>query len=243
MQATLIYVNSLSAVAELKPEGSHLPSAWTLARSAFESGMTAMWLAEPDDWKERESRWIRWVQREEKFTQNLARSLPDASVVGSNPFAQNVAALRQRRESITQLLLAEFARSNPESEESHARRKHHLETGPTFETILKECTLGREMYLAYRIGSHYAHTGPSVSDSVFSFDGKAFSAYYAYGPGDWVAPFKLASWSLAQPAMFVLQRADCDPVKSALIISAHPRVVQATNTLEALYRLPLAKGT
>jgi hypothetical protein len=65
MQLVWVHVNAVSHIATIRYTGSHLASAWILIRSAFETGLTALWLTKEDDWKEREARWLGWITSRE----------------------------------------------------------------------------------------------------------------------------------------------------------------------------------
>ena len=151
MQQVWVHVNAVSAIAAIPYPGSHLASAWVLLRAAFETGLTAMWLAADDDWKEREARWLGWVTSHEKHLSNLSRDIKKLNAHAAQDFVHYVDQLKQRRELISRLL----------PKDSWTQRPSLLE-------MMREVNVDQGYYMAYRIGSQVAHGGAGMG--VWSSD-------------------------------------------------------------------------
>ncbi len=169
MQATLLHVNAVSSVAMIPYLGSHVLPAWVLLRSAFESSLIANWLAEPNDWIERETRWLRWIPKEEDYVKKLAVEFKSVNFSFHDRLAMEHRESTERRSARIDLLIEEAKMSGGEQAESMVRQR--ICSSVSMPQILKELDLPPRTYIFYRIASHIVHAGPSASESEFRREG------------------------------------------------------------------------
>ncbi len=216
MEVSFRHINAVTGVALMPKPGSHLISAWSLLRSAFEVSLTAHWLAINPDWKEREARWLGWVSGEEKYQRNLARDIGKAGGDGSG-FNRYADKLETRRMAIAQKL----------PKDSRIKR-------PDIPGMLRECRLKENHYIVYRTGSQITHGGPACINEVWSrgeHEGKPVLFVQEVNYAAWTHPLQLAGWCIAQAGYVVLTRAGALPEPVDMMIEAQQQLIEATSHL------------
>lgn len=215
MEAVFRNVNAVSGIAVMPEPGSHLFPAWVLLRSAFEISLTAYWLTKEDDWKEREARWLGWMAGEETYQKKIANELRPVIGTGADEYISYAGQLEQRRHAIMQKL----------PKDSRMNR-------PIVPTMLKECGMDQQFYVAYRIGSHLSHGGPTVLRELFiQEDGALRRKHVNYEA--WVEPFRMAGWSIAQSGSTVLARLGAPTNAVEQLVAAHDRLLSASSSLRS----------
>jgi hypothetical protein len=215
MQLVWLHVNSVSHLAAIPYAGSHLASAWVLARSAFETGATALWLAMDDDWKEREARWLGWVTSEEDYWAKLAKEFESLNPSFAASSIERARLHKERREAITRLL----------PKDSRSKR-------PAMPQLLKEVGMDQRYYIPYRITSHIVHGGAGADEWAIQRKGDVISFGHASGLSSWKDLFRMASWSIVQPGTVVLARSGASSVACRQLLSCHENLVDVTERLE-----------
>ncbi len=215
MQLAWIHVNSLSHIASIPYTGSHIASALVLARSAFETGLTAYWLSKDDDWKEREARWLGWITSEEDYWNNLAKEFETLNPAFSASAVGKVRVLESRRTAITKLL----------PKDSRSKR-------PKPWQMLKEVGVEQKYYIFYRITSQVAHGGAGSDEWAVRREDDRISWANVVEPSSWKELFRMASWSIAQPGTVVLMRAGASSDARARLGSCHDKLLEVTHRLE-----------
>jgi len=227
MQATWLHINALSSVAEIPYTGSHSISAWVLLRAAFEAGLTAWWLVAPENWIEREARWLQWIKREEIHRDKLSKS---SNVFGADFVTQLEGErdrLAKRRQDISNLLLDNVAPDQRPKVERQLRP-------PTvsMEQIIRETGLPSRYYIVYRVSSHYTHSGPSTSNTLLQFANDENTQTSI--PCDWSEMFCAASWLMTDPGQVVLIRCGANHEDVARIVDAHNNLLDCVAELKRL---------
>jgi hypothetical protein len=213
MEVVYRHVNAVTAVAAMPQPGMHLVSAQVLLRAAFETALTAFWLTKEEDWKEREARWLGWVSADEDHLRKLARHLSPVNPEGASIFEERAKAQADRREAITRLL----------PKDSRERR-------PAIPQMLAELGIDAKYYIAYRVGSHIAHAGPSTAESVCRMEPDAIR-FDLLDYSSWVDPLRMASWCITEPGLFVLHRAGVTEDAVKPLLNAHHEVLRVTEQL------------
>ena len=215
MQQVLLHVNCVSEIAAIPRAGSHLASAWVLLRSAFETGLTALWLTIDDDWKEREARWLGWVAGWHDHYRKLASDLRPVNSQAAQEYDEAAARLVQRRDAIARLL-----------------PKAPRDKRPKMEVLMTEAGIDKRYYIAYRIGSQVAHGGPGMEElTVRLREGQVFLGG-ATDLSQWKDPLRMAGWCIAEPGIVVLRRAGVSEGACAEMVDKHNRLRDVTELLE-----------
>lgn len=235
MEVVWQQVNAVSAVAELQPHGSHYEPACVLCRVAYEASVTAVWLTGPSDWKDRESRWLRWFRKEEDYLRRLSRDVGTASQDAASSYDVRREELESFRQQVATLLRAEYITAGIPEREAKARCS--FGSTPTFKSILLEAGLGPRDYALYSTLSHSTHVGPSAATGVLRVEGNRVTPYLAHGPHEWPFLFRIAAWSVTWPAQRVLALCDAPVEKSHQVVDAHSDLLAACARLEAAYKL------
>lgn len=235
MEVVWIQVNALSGIAEMRAYGSHYDAACVLCRVAFEASVTAYWLAQPEDWKDRESRWLRWVRKEEDYRKRLGKEIESSSPSFSQRLDSERISLESRRLQIAALLHSEYLSAG--FSEAEAQKRCVGGGSPNFRTILNETDLGPQRYIAYTVLSHSTHVGPSVAEAALRVEGNAVTPILTHGPNEWPLVFETASWCVTAPVQRILARCTADTAKVHDVIDAHQALLHATDKLRRIYEL------
>ena len=217
MEVSFRHINAVSGIAMMPKPGSHLISAWSLLRSAFDISLTATWLADDPDWKEREARWLGWIAGEETYQRKLAGDIRKAGGTRTEKLDQYAADLEKRRLQIMRLLPRDSRKKRPE-----------------IPLMLRECGLKENYYIVYRIGSQLTHGGPACIKEVWKtgvHDGKPAFFFKDIAYAEWSHPLQLAGWCIAQAGSVVLLRAGADPEAVNQMIEVHKRLIEASSLL------------
>ena len=201
-----LHANAFSKITELPYCGSHLIPAECLARAADEAGITALWLLEPDDWRLRESRWLRWDRRELAHERKLVKTLSESGFGIASSFESASHAAEVRRQKIRVLLDAKF------SNDCIAPPKGPV---PSFEQIVKDLKMPAVAYIYYRLLSHSTHSGPSVARSALSQSGNQIGFYMSHSPRDWVNGFKIIGTAITAPGLVQARRINVETARIA----------------------------
>lgn len=215
MQLVWLHVNSISHISTIPCTGSHLASAWVLARSAFETAVTALWLVIEDDWKEREARWLGWVTSEEEYWAKLATEFERIAPASVEPCIAKVHRLKDRREAITKLL----------PKDSRLRR-------PKMPQMIKEVGLEQRYYIPYRVTSHVAHGGAGADEWAVRCEGNRIFLGNVEAISSWKDLFRMASWSVVRPGVIVLTRSGASSDACDKLLSSHKRLLEVTERLD-----------
>jgi hypothetical protein len=166
-----------------------LPAALSATRSAFEISVRALWLLDPVDPFEREVRWLKHLETEEKYQDKLANRLAAAGqdVTG---FRATAKAAREFRLAVTAALPSGY---------------NLIERKFNFEEILK--SIGSErLYSHYMTLSQFAH-GAHFAGFLHR---KGLSAGHGGGEhvrsADWAYPLELCYFSVTSVGTKLVER-------------------------------------
>jgi hypothetical protein len=213
MEGVLQHVESVAMIARIGVPGSHYVSSKVIMSSVFEIALTIYWLIIEDDWKEREARYLGWIEGEERFQRNLAKEL--RLIEGnekSKQFENYADRLETRRKAIMKLL----------PKDSRIKR-------PTVQEMIRECNVESGYYIHYRIGSQFTHGGQAICNEIYETQiGPKGNEYHIknIGYSAWSELFKMASWCIVQPGSIVLHRAGIGPHKIRKLYHAHEHVLE-----------------
>jgi Family of unknown function (DUF5677) len=217
LQSVFVHVNALSHLAAWTSSVPHLPSAWVLARAAFETGVVALWLCKENDWKEREARFLGWVLKREEHLESLAADFTSIEIGRSDVADRCRKTARDYarwREAVTGLLPKD------------SRMKC-----PSFFQMVKEIGLDRRYYMRYRMASSVIHGAPQSLEHVLRVSNTQYTVGSFSTGSDLAEIFRLASWCIVAPAQVVLVRNHVDPAKIGSILSAHKDLLGAADRL------------
>jgi hypothetical protein len=214
MQLVWLHVNSISHISTIPCTGSHLASAWVLARSAFETAVTALWLVIEDDWKEREARWLGWVASEEEYLRKLATEFESINPASAASYIAKAHRLKDRREAITRLL----------PKDSRYKR-------PSMPQLLKEVGAEGRFYIPYRVTSQVVHGSAGADEWAVRHEGNMIFLGNAVALPSWKDLFRMASWSVVQPGVIVLARSGAPSDACDKLLSSHKRLLEVTERL------------
>lgn len=228
LTCAFLHANALSQVAEIPYIGSHLIPSQCLCRAAFEAGLTAFWLAEQDDWRLREARWLRWIGREEKYRSGLSQSFQDVDPGFAGRLAIERQELAGRREAITELLRQHLEPDQPAPE---------LQRSPSFEEMLRDLGLVDLLYARYRLLSHVLHSGPTSAASALRSGGSTIGMYLAHSPADWNDIFALTGFALYAPLPSFGKRIGVESEKLKMVEGAWHDLRTKAEALHRTYAL------
>ncbi len=229
------HINAISAIAELRPYGSHIESALVLCRVAFEACVTACWLATPDNWMEREAKWVRWVQGEETNLKRLATAASPFNIVLAEASTARANAHGERRSEIAKRLVQEFVKAGVS--ESLAQEKVHKKPNPSFKQILQESGLGEDGYLRYMVMSDSIHVAPSVASSSVRIESNSVTPYLARSPSEWTGLFEHASCCICQATAIVLPLCGATEESIEEMLRFHRILYTSAAALRNAYRI------
>lgn len=224
---TWLHVNALSKISEIRYLGSHFVPAQCLCRAAVEAGLTAYWLVEPDDWRLREARWLRWVNREEQHRKKLSRDIAKIHKDTSSALESEQLALEDRRKQIELQLKDHLAVDQLEVE---------LERNPSFESILNDLNIRDNFYIRYRFLSHVLHSGPSgVQNVLRASNSGSIGMYMAHSPQDWSDLLVTAGYSMQAGLPSFAKRVGASSDRIDATIKAFSELVRVGQSLNDVY--------
>lgn len=233
LSCTWLHANALSHLAEIPYTGSHLIPAQALCRAAVESGFTALWLLDPDDWRQREARWLRYVRREEKHRHALSVDFSKLSPQMTERLASECLSLQERRRKISELLLAEFA---PDSVIPD------IDSIPSFARMLQDLDEYDKIYIRYRFLSHSVHGGPSQASTAMRTEGHSVSMYMAHSPQEWSVLFSLTGYAVYAGLESYTKRVQIPESKLVEAREALHEVMENSDSLANMFELTRSGG-
>jgi hypothetical protein len=164
------------------------PSAMVVARAAFETGVSVIWLLTPTDPFEREVRWMAKLREYERAYRRLADTFSEAGL--------NMPDLSQRADSIKEF--------HQEILNAFPSGYAQIPGVPGTEKMLTEL-LFKAQNARYIYASQFVHAALMATEIYRpSIGGQALAEVIS--PRDWAVPLEMAWMSLAEPWRLFLLR-------------------------------------
>jgi hypothetical protein len=209
-----IAVSHAAAVQALSEKHlSFSSSALCCARSAFESGVIAMWIGEPQLPFEREGRWIGFFRRLGKFYEEQGEFLE----IGDPGIREEMIKAFNKADSVFEKLLV----AHPEIK---------VVGVPNVRQILKSAGYER-LYAGYKSASQIVHSGPETIIRQRQ-KSKCADALLRIRHTEWTNACIMAGWGAAVATYTALRRTGSTLEKLKPLIDAHKRFSDALTSDE-----------